>query len=172
MTREYYKDVAFHLPDENREILARALFHLVSDNFTMAIKGYNFHWNVVSPIFEDLHEMFQEDYEKLLANADCIAERIRALGFSTPGSLNAMSSASSIQDQNGVPDWTSMVREWIEDNVHMSREAREVQKIAESVGDNNTLAMLDNIILCHDKRAWMYRSLISSNPDRFPTSRG
>lgn len=168
MVKDYYKDKAFSLPDDARETLARSLFHLVADNFVMAIKGYNFHWNVVSPTFEDLHEMFGADYETLLADADCIAERIRALGFSTPGSLGVFGSESSIRDQSGVPDWQTMVSEWIGDHQHMAREAKEAQKVAESVGDNNTLAMLDSIILCHEKRAWMYRSIVSSSPDRFP----
>lgn len=169
--RNFYKDKAFHLPDEDRERLAQALFHLVADNFAMAVKGYNFHWNVVAPTFEDLHGMFGEDYEKLLADADCIAERIRALGFSSPGSLRTFSVSSTINDQESVPAWPEMVREWIEDHVHMAREAREVQRLAEAVGDNNTLAMLDGIILCHDKRAWMFRSLLNGGPDRFPSAR-
>lgn len=163
-----YKDVAYHLPDDQRESLARALFHLVADNFAMTIKGYNFHWNVVSPIFEDLHAMFGEDYDALLEHADMIAERIRALGFSTPGSFAQFAQISSIADQTSVLNWQAMVEEWINDHQHMSREARAVQKIAEQFGDNNTLAMLDSIILCHDKRVWMYKSIVSSSPDRFP----
>lgn len=166
--RNFYKDQAFHLPDAERELLARGLYHLVADTFAMAIKGYNFHWNVVAPTFEDLHGMFQGDYETLLEHADGTAERIRALGFSAPGSLSAFSSESSINDQPGVPDWRSMVEEWVHDHVHLAREAREVQRLAETIGDNNTLAMLDACILWHDKRAWMFRSLIQGAPDRFP----
>lgn len=163
-----FKDYAFHLPDSERERLARSLFHLVADNFTMTIKGFNFHWNVVSPIFEDLHEMFAEDYTALIEHADMIAERIRALGFSTPGSLSQFSSESSLPEQNSVPDWRSMVQQWIDDHVHMAREARVVQKLAEEVGDQNTLAMLDGLILFHDKRTWMFRSIVNMGPDSFP----
>ncbi|MBD3260359.1 MAG: DNA starvation/stationary phase protection protein [Candidatus Altiarchaeales archaeon] len=166
--RTQYKDKAFHLPDNEREAVARGLFHLVADTFAMAIKGYHFHWNVVSPIFEDLHEMFQEDYEQILGHADLQAERIRALGFSVPGSLSSFSSESSIMDQNGLPDWRFMVEEWIRDHVHMAREARQVQSVAEAAGDQNTLAMLDSVILFHDKRAWMFRSVVQMSPDRFP----
>lgn len=166
--RNFYKDRAFHLPDGEREALSRSLYHLVADTFAMAIKGYNFHWNVVSPIFEDLHEMFEEDYTALLSHADAQAERIRALGFSVPGSLTHFSAEVSISDQNSLPDWQSMVEEWIRDHIHMSREARSVQRMAETVGDNNTLAMLDNMILFHDKRAWMFRSIVKMQPDRFP----
>lgn len=163
-----YKDKAIELDDSDREVLARSLFSLVADNFSMTLKGFNFHWNVVSPIFEDLHEMFGEDYTSLLGHADLIAERIRALGFSVPGSLNIFQDNSIIQDQNSVLDWSSMVSEWIQDHVSMSRRARETQKVAQSVGDSNTLAMLDSIILHHDKRAWMFRSIINRQPDRFP----
>jgi len=168
---KYFKDKAFHLPDEDRERLSRALYRLVADNFSMTIKGYNFHWNVVSPIFEDLHEMFGDDYETMLADADLIAERIRALGFSIPASLNQFASETTINDQNGVPDWRAMVEEWVGDHFLMSREARAAQKVAEEVGDNNTLAMLDTIILFHEKRAWMFRSILSTGPDRFPNPR-
>lgn len=162
------KGTAASIPPDDAKTLANALFHLVADNFTMAIKGYNFHWNVVAPTFEDLHEMFGADYETLLGDADCIAERIRALGFSTGGSLSTFARESTIRDQDGVPSWQSMVSEWVGDHEHMAREAREAQKVADSVGDNNTLAMLDNIILCHEKRAWMFRSILSTAPDQFP----
>lgn len=164
------KETAFHIPEMDRERLAGDLFHLVADNFAMAIKGYNFHWNVVSPIFEDLHEMFADDYEKMLGHSDMIAERIRALGFSTPASVSAFSAEQSIKDQDQAPAWRSMVQEWVADHVHMASEARSVQKIAEAVGDSNTLAMLDSIILFHDKRAWMFRSIVNALPDRFPKS--
>src|SRR5574338_825067 len=166
--KKLQQEKAFHLPDDQREELARGLFHLVADNFLAAVKGYNFHWNVVSPLFEDLHEMFGADYDQLLEDADLIAERIRALGFSTPGSFGQFMRTASIQEQGGVPDWRAMVEEWINDLQHIAREAREVQKLANSFGDNNTLAMLDAIILHHDKRSWMYRSIIGAAPDRHP----
>jgi starvation-inducible DNA-binding protein len=162
------KGTASSLSPENSKLLANALFHLVADNFAMAIKGYNFHWNVVAPTFEDLHEMFGDDYETLLADADVIAERIRALGFSTAGSLAAFSRETSIEDQERVPSWREMVSEWVRDHEHMAREAREAQRVAEHVGDNNTLAMLDSIILCHEKRAWMFKSMLGESPDQFP----
>lgn len=168
--RTFFKDKAFHLPDADRERLSRALFHLVADSFVMAIKGYNFHWNVVSPIFEDLHSMFGADYGTLLEEADAIAERIRALGFSTPGSLSTFASSTTMADQPGLPDWKAMVNEWIADHEHIAREARAVQQLAEEVGDNNTLAMLDSMILCHNKRSWMFRSIVGAGPDRFPQS--
>lgn len=168
MVKNYYADKAFSLSDDDRESLARALFHLVSDYFAMAIKGYSFHWNVVAPNFEDLHEMFGDDYSSLLDNADLVAERIRALGFSAPGSIGIFGSTSSIRDQNAIPDWRSMIAEWIEDNDHMVREARAAQQLADSMGDNNTLAMLDGLILHHEKRAWMFRSIINETPDRHP----
>jgi len=170
--REFYKDKAIMLPDEDREHLARALFHLVADSFVMGVKGYNFHWNVVSPIFEDLHEMFGDDYDKILEDADSIAERIRALGFSTPGSLGTFAATTSMSDQNGLPDWQGMIQEWIEDHQHFVTEARQVQQIADGMGDNNTLALLDGMILWHDKRIWMFRSILNAGPDRFPQRQG
>lgn len=163
---------AFHFEEEARTRIAEALYHLVADAFVMAVKGYNFHWNVVSPLFDDLHEIFGEDYEKLLEEADCLAERIRALGYSTPGSLNTFLGTTSMSDQAELPDWRGMVSEWLADHEHMSSEARVAQQIAEDYGDNNTLAMLDSIILCHDKRAWMLRSMIQESPDSFPTVPG
>ena len=44
------------------------------------MKIRNYHWNIVAPIFSELHKFFEELYEQSTASIDDIAERIRALG--------------------------------------------------------------------------------------------
>ncbi len=39
---------------------AAALAHLLADSYVIYLKTQGFHWNVVGPQFEPLHELFQE----------------------------------------------------------------------------------------------------------------
>ena len=42
-------------------------------------------WNVMGPMFQTLHLMFETQYNELALAVDLVAERIRALGFPAPG---------------------------------------------------------------------------------------
>ena len=67
------------------------------------MKTQGFHWNVVGPQFEPLHELFQEQYTELSKAIDEIAERIRALDVKAPASFSEFKSLSSIAEETGAP---------------------------------------------------------------------
>jgi starvation-inducible DNA-binding protein len=50
-------------------------------------KTRNYHWNVVSPRFNDLHKFFEAQHEQLAETVDEVAERVRFLGGWAAGTL-------------------------------------------------------------------------------------
>ena len=82
---------------------AAALGRLLADSYIIYLKTQGFHWNVVGPQFEPLHELFQEQYTELAKAIDEIAERIRALDVKAPGSFSEFKSLSSIAEETGAP---------------------------------------------------------------------
>ena len=72
--------------EKDRAKIAEGLSRLLADTFTLYITTHNFHWNVTGPMFNTLHTMFMEQYTELWNAVDPIAERIRALGHTAPGS--------------------------------------------------------------------------------------
>ena len=51
-------------PQQKIEI-AKGLSVLLADSYTLYLKTHNFHWNVVGPMFQTLHLMFEQHYTEL-----------------------------------------------------------------------------------------------------------
>ena len=80
--------IAIHIgiSDKDRSSIAGGLSKLLADTYTLYLTTHNFHWNVTGPMFNTLHMMFMTQYTELWNAVDPIAERIRALGHTAPGS--------------------------------------------------------------------------------------
>ena len=98
------------IAEKDRERIAQGLSHLLADTYTLYLKTHNFHWNVKGPMFQTLHLMFETQYNELALAVDLIAERIRALGYPAPGTYKEFVKLASIQEVEGVPLATDMIR--------------------------------------------------------------
>lgn len=151
------------ISDKQRKKVAEGLAHFLADSYTLYLKTHNYHWNVTGPMFNSLHLMFQTQYTEAWTALDEIAERIRALGFSAPGSYTQFAKLSSIEEQDGdsVPDWKTMVEQLVLGNEAVCRTARKVLKAAGEAGDEPTADLLTQRLNIHEKNAWMLRSLLA-----------
>src|SRR3546814_13631232 len=84
-----------------RKNIADGLSRLLADEYTLYLKTHNFHWNVVGPMFNTLHLMFEGHYMESATAVDLVAERIRALGFPAPGTYKQYAALSSIPETDG-----------------------------------------------------------------------
>ncbi|MCX7122988.1 MAG: ferritin-like domain-containing protein, partial [Gammaproteobacteria bacterium] len=92
------KEINIGLSAAQRENLAKGLSHLLADSYTLYLKTHYFHWNVTGPHFKSLHELFELQYTELALAVDTIAERIRALGHTAPGSYAEFSTLTQIKE--------------------------------------------------------------------------
>src|SRR5688500_20011027 len=67
------------IPDKERAAVVDILNRLLSDEYVLYTKTRNYHWNVTGPQFNDLHKVFEAQYEVLDEFVDDIAERARQL---------------------------------------------------------------------------------------------
>jgi len=149
------------IDEEARRDIAQGLSRLLADTYTLYLKTHNYHWNVVGPMFNTLHLMFEAQYNELALAVDLIAERIRALGEAAPGSYHEFSELSSIAEDTDTPDATEMTRRLVEGQEAVARTARSVFPIAEKAGDQPTADLLTQRMQVHEKTAWMLRSLLA-----------
>lgn len=75
------------LTPKTRKEVSKILNNLLSDEYLLYTKSLKFHWNVYGMVFHDFHALFLEQYEALLEIADDVAERVRALGEQSFGSM-------------------------------------------------------------------------------------
>ena len=145
----------------DREAIAEGLSRLLADSYTLYLKTHNYHWNVVGPMFNTLHLMFEVQYNELALAVDLIAERIRALGVRAPGSYREFASLSSITEDDDQPDAEEMIRRLVIGQETVARTARSVFPIVERASDEPTADLLTQRLQVHEKTAWMLRSMLA-----------
>lgn len=147
--------------DQRLEI-AEGLSRLLADSYTLHLKTHNYHWNVTGPMFNTLHQMFEDEYTELAIAVDEIAERIRALGHAAPGTYKAYADLTVIPEEEDVPDAETMLRNLVAGHEAVARTARQVFPVAENASDEPTADLLTQRMQVHEKTAWMLRSMLGS----------
>jgi starvation-inducible DNA-binding protein len=149
------------ISEADRSAIAQGLSKLLADTYTLYLTTHNFHWNVTGPMFNTLHLMFMEQYTELWNAVDPVAERIRSLGHTAPGSYAQFGALASIKDAPSVPPKAlDMVRILVEGHEAVARTARTVFPAAEKAGDESTADLLTQRLTVHEQTAWMLRSLL------------
>lgn len=144
-----------------RQEIAEGLSRLLADTYTLYLKTHNYHWNVVGPMFNTLHLMFETQYNELALAVDEIAERIRALGVHAPGTYREYAQLSSIPEDTDSPDAMTMIQRLVEGQEAIVRTARSVSPVADGASDEPTADLLTQRMQVHEKTAWMLRSLLA-----------
>jgi len=150
------------IPLAERRAIAEGLSALLADSYTLYLMTHNFHWNVTGPQFNSLHAMFMGQYTEQWNAIDVIAERIRALGFPSPGTYAEFARLTSIREPEGVPDANEMVRQLVVAQEATARTARNLFPVVNAARDQPTADMLTQRINVHEKTAWMLRSLLEA----------
>ena len=149
------------ISETDREQIADGLSRLLADSYGLYLKTHNYHWNVVGPMFNTLHLMFEEQYVELATAVDEIAERIRTLGAPAPGTYRQFAALTSIDEDDDAPDAMEMVRRLVTSHETVVRTARSIFPVVEAANDEPTADLLTQRMQVHEKTAWMLRSLLA-----------
>jgi starvation-inducible DNA-binding protein len=153
--------ISIGIGEKDRAAIAAGLSKLLADTYTLYLTTHNFHWNVTGPMFNTLHAMFMAQYTELWNAVDPIAERIRALGHTAPGSYGQFGKLSSIADAPAKPPKAlEMVRILVQGHEAVARTARSIFPLADKADDQPTADLLTQRLDIHEKTAWMLRSLL------------
>ncbi len=143
-----------------RKKIAQGLSALLADSYTLYLMTHNFHWNVTGPDFNSLHLMFMGQYTEQWNALDLIAERIRALGHPAPGTYKEFVKLASIEEVEGAPKATDMIRHLVSAQEATARTARKLFPLVNAANDQPTADLLTQRLEVHEKTAWMLRSLL------------
>ncbi len=149
------------IPQEQRAAIANGLSRLLADTYTLYLKTHNFHWNVTGPMFNTLHQMFEQQYTELALAVDQIAERIRALGFRAPGSYREYAALTVIGEEEETPDALGMIARLVDGQEAVIRTARSLIPVASAAQDEPSADLLTQRLQVHEKNAWMLRSMLA-----------
>lgn len=135
------------------------LTHLVSETYVLGVKTHGAHWNVRGANFISLHAAFDAQYHELLAAADEIAERIRALGGNAPGSMRQLLENSTISEPP-AGDHQQLVRSLRDDHHALTKICHAAIAVAKTADDEVTVDILVQRSKAHEKTAWMLTAVL------------
>lgn len=149
------------LKEEVRTEVVTHLRKIVSDEYVLYTKLYNYHWNVVGPFFGPLHAFFESLFGHKIKQVDLFAERIRALGHLAPGAMAEFLELTRLKEAGSKAQLSDseMIRDLLKDYETIARHVRSDIEIIEKLGDKTTVNMLEEKLMQDDKDAWMLRSL-------------
>jgi starvation-inducible DNA-binding protein len=130
------------------------LTQVLADTYALGVKTHGAHWNVKGSGFFRLHTAFEEQYQALIAAADVLAERIRALGSDAPASMKQILALTSVGEPPASGD-DALVRALRDDHRALSAACRKALEEAQDDGDEATADLLITRVEEHDKTAWM-----------------
>jgi starvation-inducible DNA-binding protein len=146
----------------NTEGVAAILSRLLADEHVLYLRLRNYHWNVVGALFGPLHELFQQQYEALAIDIDDIAERIRMLGPTVPGTMTEFLQLATLAERPGdLPKDVDMVAHLVADHEAIIRNLRrDLRACDEQYDDMGTSDFLTGLMEKHEKMAWLLRAHI------------
>lgn len=159
--KKHDTDTAIGIDKKTRAKIAGELGRLLADVYGLQLKTQFYHWNVVGPYFQQLHDMFGAQYTTLNGFVDALAERIRALGFPAPGTFHEFIKLGRIAEDKSVPaSWQTMVANLLAGHEAVIRAERDAIHDAADAGDEGTADLLTGQMEEHEKIAWMLRSVL------------
>ena len=154
------KNEPIGLSEEAVKGVCHILNENLSDEFVLSTKTRNFHWNVTGPDFAAMHKFFEHQYEALEAILDEVAERVRAVGGFSFGTLEEFSSRTHLKENPGRrPDALGMISELAADHEAIIRHLRDdISTCSKKYKDEGTANFLTDLMEQHEKMAWMLRA--------------
>lgn len=150
------------LSPANTQGVVAMLSRLLADEHVLYTRLRNYHWNVVGMAFGPLHALFQDQYTALADSIDEIAERIRMVGGTAPGTMTEYLQLATIAESPGaLPDDRGMVAQLVADHEAIIRNLRrDVRASDEQYDDMGTSDYLTGLMEQHEKQAWLLRAHI------------
>ena len=151
------------LSPKERDGVCRILTVLQSDEYLLYTKTRKYHWNVAGLNFSELHKFFEGQYEALDDIIDDVAERARALGGISAGTMKKFLDNTRLKEQPGKnPEAEAMIANLLTDHEHIIQSLRaDLETVQTKYHDAGTCDFLTGIMEQHEKMAWMLRAYLS-----------
>ena len=159
-TETLIENIKIGIDENDRQAVIEMLTSLLSDEYVLYTKTRNYHWNVVSPHFNDYHKFFEGQYGQIAVFIDDVAERIRQLGGKAIATLEELKNHSRLSEHPGkYPTDKEMFSNLIQDHESIIRNLRtDLEKSDKSFHDMGTSDFLTGLMENHEKMVWMLRA--------------
>jgi len=143
------------LPQDTRAAIVKLLNERLADAIDLQLQAKQAHWNVRGPHFISLHELFDKVAEEATGFIDEIAERASALGGVAEGTVQAVSSRTTLSAYSlTISDGRDHVDALSKALAAFGKQVRAAIDKADSTGDADTADLFTQISREVDKQLW------------------
>ncbi len=148
------------ITSSDKKNIVSLLEKILSSEVVSSMKLRNFHWNVESHNFSEMHSFFEELYESSAENVDEIAERIRMLWHKTVSTYGEYLELSFLSEETSrdlsIKDMIASLKKDKETTIWFFREA--IEKVSQT-NDVWTEDFLIALMQKHEKNLWMLSAM-------------
>lgn len=150
------------LMNKDTQKLSQTLLNeILANSSVLLMQTLNYHWNLVGPEFHDYHLLFDKQYHELFDQMDEIAERVRAVRGKALGSFKHILTTATLKEETSTSIKPKQMvlnllkqREEIIDHIRSA-----ITTIEKKSDDFGSINFLEDLVMRHEKTAWMLRSL-------------
>ncbi len=125
-----------------------------------------YHWLSYGPLFRDLHLLFEEHGNEILATIDELAERSLIMEGKPVADPEEYLKSATIQPSRGNLTLKAMVEEAIVNHDRVIKELHEDAETATQANDIGTADLYTRLVQTHQKQRWFLREILR-NGDGF-----
>jgi starvation-inducible DNA-binding protein len=152
------------LPQDTRAASIKLLNERLADAIDLHLQAKQAHWNVRGPHFISLHELFDKVAEDVSGFIDEIAERASALGGVAEGTLQAVSSRTTLSPYSlTISDGRDHVDALSKALAAFGKQVRAAIDKADSAGDADTADLFTQVSREVDKQLWFVEAHLETH---------
>lgn len=138
------------------------LNQLQADAHSLFVAFHDYHWNVKGLQFFSIHEYTEKEYNELAELFDEMAERAIQLGgkaITKADELLKVAKAPVVSKDSYTP--VEVIEALKDAFVYLLAEFKKLEEIAESAGDNTTVAIAQENYASLEKKIWMIKATLA-----------
>ena len=140
--------------------VVRHLQRQVANAFILYTNYKHYHRQTYGPLFRDLHLLFDEFAEAVLATTDDFAERVRMIGQDPVSGPREMMETASVSVAGRGLTMREMIEEADANLLTVIKEMRAGARAADEADDPGTNDLFARTVQIHEKQEWWLRDIL------------
>lgn len=135
----------------------------VANAFVLYANYKHYHWQTYGPLFRDLHLLFDEFAQAVLATIDDFAERLRMIGQDPVFRPEEIERIASVQVSREATTMREMIEEADTNLLIVINEMRMAARVADDHDDPGTVDLFSRHVQIHEKHEWWLRDILEKD---------
>jgi starvation-inducible DNA-binding protein len=135
----------------------------VANAFVLYANYKHYHWQTYGPLFRDLHLLFDEFAQAVLATIDDFAERLRMIGQDPVFRPEEIERIASVQVSREATTMREMIEEADANLIVVINEMRMAARVADDHDDPGTVDLFSRHVQIHEKHEWWLRDILEKD---------